>query len=124
MTKQANQSPTLFTAKVNTALSIVGVLVLSNEVLSVTEISKRLDKSISYVEQLMPKLKRSGIVSSKKGPAGGYWIDKKNVTVRDVVKSVYGDVFDCKLNSSLFAKLEELLGTTKISEMNKSISNK
>ena len=119
MTKQVISERSLFNGKVNIALSIVGVLIKSNEVLSVVTISKRLDKSASYIEQLMPKLKRSGIVESKKGPSGGYWIKKENATVRDVIKSIYGDVFEKELNSSLIAKLEELLGTTKISEMNK-----
>jgi len=39
---------------------------------SINEISQRQDISVTYLEQLISKLRRHGIVRSTRGPSGGY----------------------------------------------------
>ena len=39
---------------------------------NLTEISKRQDVSLAYLEQLFVKLRRAGLVESVRGPGGGY----------------------------------------------------
>ncbi|MBX5466485.1 MAG: Rrf2 family transcriptional regulator [Firmicutes bacterium] len=47
-----------------------------------------------YLEQLMPLLKRAGIVEALRGPQGGYILAKppSQVTVGDVVRAVEGPI--------------------------------
>ena len=39
---------------------------------SINEISRRQDISITYLEQLFAKLRKHGVVTSVRGPGGGY----------------------------------------------------
>ena len=43
----------------------------------VKDISRRQGISQRYLEQIFQKLKRAGIVGSKRGPSGGYFLGKK-----------------------------------------------
>lgn len=43
---------------------------------SLSEISTRQHISLSYLEQLFAKLRRSGLVKSIRGPGGGYQLDR------------------------------------------------
>lgn len=43
---------------------------------SLTMVSKRQDISVSYLEQLVAKLKRSGLVKSVRGAGGGYVLSR------------------------------------------------
>jgi Rrf2 family cysteine metabolism transcriptional repressor len=47
-----------------------------------------------YLEQLMPLLKRAGIVEGMRGPQGGYMLAKppSEITVGDVVRAVEGPI--------------------------------
>jgi len=53
-------------------------------------ISERQRISLSYLEQLFGKLRRAGIVSSVRGPGGGYNLAQKaqGVTVADIIVAV------------------------------------
>jgi len=53
-------------------------------------ISERQLISLSYLEQLFGKLRRSGLVDSVRGPGGGYRVsrDLETVSVADIVKAV------------------------------------
>ncbi|MDO5654304.1 MAG: Fe-S cluster assembly transcription factor [Brachymonas sp.] len=53
-------------------------------------ISQRQRISLSYLEQLFGKLRRNKLVSSTRGPGGGYTLAKKaeEITVADIVISV------------------------------------
>ncbi|MDE0208544.1 MAG: Rrf2 family transcriptional regulator [Boseongicola sp. SB0673_bin_14] len=53
-----------------------------NELLSLSEISKRQDISLPYLEQLFVKLRRSGLVESVRGPGGGYRLARPAAQVR------------------------------------------
>ena len=58
--------------------------------LSLAEISKRQDISLSYLEQLFVKLRRAGLVESVRGPGGGYKLAKapSDIRVADVLGAV------------------------------------
>jgi Rrf2 family protein len=43
--------------------------------LSIKEIARRQGVSISYLEQLLNKLRKSKLIKSRKGPGGGYVIN-------------------------------------------------
>jgi len=45
--------------------------------LTIKQIAERQDVSVSYLEQLMNSLRRSKLIGSRKGPGGGYMINKK-----------------------------------------------
>ena len=51
---------------------------------TLSEISKRQDISLSYLEQLFVKLRRSGLVKSSRGPTGGYILGKSPHEIRIV----------------------------------------
>ncbi|OFZ68155.1 MAG: DNA-binding protein [Betaproteobacteria bacterium RBG_16_56_24] len=53
-------------------------------------ISKRQEISLSYLEQLFGKLRRSKIVGSVRGPGGGYYLalPGNKITVADIVVAV------------------------------------
>ncbi|MFY0691292.1 MAG: Rrf2 family transcriptional regulator [Paracoccaceae bacterium] len=49
---------------------------------SLGEISKRQDISLPYLEQLFVKLRRAGLVTSVRGPGGGYKLAKSPDSIR------------------------------------------
>lgn len=53
-------------------------------------ISERQRISLSYLEQLFGKLRRSGLVDSVRGPGGGYQLarETRTVSVADIIKAV------------------------------------
>jgi len=61
---------------------------------SLSEISARQDISLAYLEQLFVKLRRANIVSSVRGPGGGYKIAKEldAIRVSDVLNAVDEDM--------------------------------
>jgi Rrf2 family iron-sulfur cluster assembly transcriptional regulator len=66
------------------ALQPAGMLV------TLGDISKRQDISLPYLEQLFVKLRRSGLVTSTRGPGGGYKLSKSTLEIRviDVLSAV------------------------------------
>ena len=64
------------------------------EPVSLTSIAERQNISISYLEQLMAKLKRAGLVNSIRGVNGGYVIAKpaEEISVGDVLRALEGDL--------------------------------
>ncbi len=63
--------------------------------ISIAEISKKESLPKSYVEQLLIKLRRSGIVESVRGAKGGYRLAKNpsKITVKDIIVALEGDTF-------------------------------
>jgi len=57
---------------------------------TLADISERQKISLSYLEQLFGKLRRRGLVSSVRGPGGGYQMAKKleEVSVADIIRAV------------------------------------
>jgi Rrf2 family protein len=59
---------------------------------SATWIAKRQDLSVAYLEQLLHRLKKQGLVRSIRGPRGGYVLAKppQQITMADVVRVLDG----------------------------------
>jgi Rrf2 family protein len=62
--------------------------------LTIREIAKRQGVSISYLEQLMNRLRKSELIKSRKGPGGGYIINRKpsEISVGMILNSLEGPV--------------------------------
>jgi len=60
----------------------------------VKDISRRQGISARYLEQIFQKLKRAGIVGSKRGPSGGYFLAKKpeEITIGEIVRVTEGNI--------------------------------
>ena len=58
--------------------------------ITLSAISERQGISLSYLEQLFTRLRRSGLVSSTRGPGGGYLLsgEAADIAVADVVAAV------------------------------------
>ncbi|MDD9920769.1 MAG: Rrf2 family transcriptional regulator [Boseongicola sp.] len=61
-----------------------------DSLLSLSEISKRQDISLPYLEQLFVKLRRAELVESVRGPGGGYRLAKpaSEIRVSDILGAV------------------------------------
>ena len=61
---------------------------------SIMDIAKAEGISVSYLEQLLNRLRHEGLVESIRGPKGGYVLSKAadKITVGDVVKTLEKDV--------------------------------
>lgn len=69
------------------------------EAVALSSIAERQDISISYLEQLIAKLKKAGIVKSIRGAQGGYLLAKKpeEISVGHILRALEGDlnIVDC-----------------------------
>jgi len=80
----------------------------SENPVSLAEISERQDISLSYLEQLFSKLRRSGLVISMRGPGGGYQLNGSpaDIAIADIITAVdesvdatrCGGMGDCQNN--------------------------
>ena len=64
------------------------------EPVSLTNIAVRQEISLNYLEQLMAKLKKAGLVESARGVNGGYRLAKpaEEISVGDVLRALEGDL--------------------------------
>ena len=64
------------------------------EAVSIQSISNRQNISDSYLEQLMRKLKKAGLVVSERGAQGGYRLAKPadEISVGDVLRALEGSL--------------------------------
>ena len=71
----------------------------TQEAVALSSIAERQNISISYLEQLIAKLRKSGIVKSTRGAKGGYILAKpaEEISVGDILKCLEGDLspVDC-----------------------------
>ena len=60
----------------------------------VKDISRRQEISPRYIEQIFQHLKKAGIIDSKRGPAGGYFLAKKpdEITVGEIIRVTEGGI--------------------------------
>ena len=60
----------------------------------VKNISRRQGISQRYLEQIFQKLKKAGIIGSKRGPSGGYFLSKKpeDITVGEIIRVTEGGI--------------------------------
>lgn len=70
-----------------------------DETVALSTIAERENISISYLEQLIAKLKKAGIVSSVRGAQGGYMLAKpaEEISVGDILRALEGSLHpvDC-----------------------------
>lgn len=62
----------------------------ADSIVTLSEVSRRQDISLPYLEQLFVKLRRGGLVVSVRGPGGGYHLAKpaSEIRVADVLAAV------------------------------------
>jgi len=60
----------------------------------VKDISRRQGISPRYIEQIFQKLRKAGIIGSKRGPLGGYFLNKKpvEITVGEIIRVTEGGI--------------------------------
>ena len=65
----------------------------------IQDISRRQEISPRYLEQIFQSFKKAGILKSKRGPQGGYFLARKpeEITVREILVAAEGDTLlvDC-----------------------------
>lgn len=66
----------------------------AGEPVQIKEIAERQRIGLRYLEQIFQQLKEGGIIGSKRGPAGGYFLLKSpdEITVYDVVAATEGPI--------------------------------
>lgn len=112
----------------------------------IKELSKRLEISEKVLEQVLLSLKNKGILSSKRGPQGGYWLsrDVSEMTVMEIIEMT-GKNFDIlpiekrrrtnvmdeilsvisdKIEDELIAKLKEVKIRQLVGYMRKKVTEK
>lgn len=57
---------------------------------TLTDIAKRQEISLSYLEQLFARLRRSGMVEGVRGPGGGYQLSRKaaSISIAEIISAV------------------------------------
>jgi Rrf2 family iron-sulfur cluster assembly transcriptional regulator len=62
---------------------------------SLAHISRRQEISLSYLEQLFARLRRSGLVSSVRGPGGGYRLGRGSteICIAEIIEAV-NEIYD------------------------------
>ena len=70
-----------------------------NDPVSLSDVAERQNISISYLEQLVAKLKKTGIVQSTRGAQGGYALAKapEEISVGEILRALEGSLspVDC-----------------------------
>ncbi len=62
--------------------------------ITIKEIAERQGISLSYLEQILHKLGKAGLIDSVRGPAGGYLLARKpaELTIGDIVRTLEGPI--------------------------------
>jgi Rrf2 family cysteine metabolism transcriptional repressor len=65
-----------------------------NGPITIKEIADRQGISFSYLEQILHKLGKAGVIESVRGPAGGYLLARKpaELTIGDIVRTLEGPI--------------------------------
>ena len=61
---------------------------------TIKEISEKQDVSVAYLEQILNKLRKAGIIQSVKGPGGGYMLarEPEKISIGQILKELEGPV--------------------------------
>lgn len=59
---------------------------------TIKEISRRQDVSIAYLQQILNKLRRADLIVSRKGPGGGYLLNKRpeDISIASILNELEG----------------------------------
>jgi len=62
--------------------------------ITIKEIAKRQELSISYLEQILNKLRRDGLIHSHKGPGGGYVLSERpdDIKIGRILNALEGPI--------------------------------
>ena len=62
--------------------------------MNIREISERQEVSVPYLEQILGTLRRAGLISSVRGPGGGYLLKEEpaKVSIGDILRELEGPV--------------------------------
>jgi Rrf2 family transcriptional regulator, cysteine metabolism repressor len=65
-----------------------------NGPITIKEIAERQGISFSYLEQILHKLGKAGVIDSVRGPAGGYLLARRpaDLTIGDIVRTLEGPI--------------------------------
>jgi Rrf2 family protein len=78
---------------------------------SVSEISKREDIPVKYLEALIHKLKRAGYLESVRGPRGGYRLGRSasDISLAEIVRILEGDLklVDCEGKDTVCGRIRD-----------------
>ena len=81
------------------------------EPVSVSGIAEKMEVSPDYLMQLFVKMRRNGLLTSIRGPKGGFLLSRSpdKITVGDIVRSVEGQIapIDCVAESVIGCNPEE-----------------
>lgn len=81
-----------------------------NKSTQIQDISRRQQISKRYLEQIFQSLKKAGILTSKRGPQGGYMLARKpeEINLAEIVKASEGDLklVECLRRGARKAKCE------------------
>jgi len=76
------------------ALKIILDLALNYQrgLVQISDIAKRQDIPLKYLEQILLVLKGAGYVRSKRGPKGGFWLAKhpREITLGEIIRLMQG----------------------------------
>ncbi len=102
-----------FSTKSRYGLRAVAQIAIAQEPLSLQIIAKEQGISLSYLEQLAAKLKKAGVLESKRGKYGGYKLAREacRITVGEILRALEDDMFpiDCLGASQQCAKETDCL---------------
>ena len=79
--------------------AVLDIAMHPDEPVALSEISIRQNISVSYLEQLIAKLKKSNIVDSIRGAKGGYFLARtpEKISIGEILRALEGDLkpVDC-----------------------------
>lgn len=79
--------------------AVVELALCDEQTVSLNQIAQRQAISLRYLEQLMAKLKKAGIIKSIRGAQGGYFLAKspEKISVGDILRALEGNLnpVDC-----------------------------
>ena len=80
---------------------------------SLKDISNRQSISLSYLEQIFCKLKNSGVVTSQRGPGGGYILGKQteNISLYEIITAVDENIDQTQCGGSMNCKKDKPCNT-------------
>jgi Rrf2 family protein len=86
------------------AVHALSVIKKSNVLLSCKEIALKLNVSYDHLSKILQKLEREEILFSKRGPKGGFFLNKEKLKVSlfDILEIVDGKarIYDCPFNKN------------------------